>query len=33
VLLPALTNVFAAALAAGATRVTLQLEPLDGATP
>jgi uncharacterized protein YqgV (UPF0045/DUF77 family) len=30
VLVPALTNVLAAALASGATRVTLQLERLDG---
>ena len=35
VLLPALGNVLAAALASGATRVTLQLERIDGdrATP
>lgn len=30
VLLPALSNVLAAALASGATRVTLQLERIDG---
>ena len=33
VLLPALADVFAVALASGATRVTLQLERVDGATP
>lgn len=36
ILVPALTNVLAAALASGATRVTLQIERLDatdGATP
>jgi uncharacterized protein YqgV (UPF0045/DUF77 family) len=30
ILLPALTNVLAAALASGATRITLQLERVDG---
>ena len=32
VLMPALANALAAALASGATRVTLQLERVDGAT-